>query len=467
MLINGDFERIFYLILPVILGSKRSLLCVLFFAIQLGMKKINSAKMNLLMLVCVVVGNMMGSGIFMLPANLAAIGSISIFGWFVTLIGILPLALIFAKLALVRTRSGGPCVYALDAFGSFIGFQSTYVYWIAAWVGNIGIAVAAIGYLSYFFPILAYPWFGCLAAIAVIWFFTLINLRGARTVGSVQIGTTICMLLPLVFIVLFGWFWFHPVYFVGAFNVSGKSDLHAISVASGLTMWSFIGLESALVSADSVENPKRNIPLATILGIAIAALIYIIASSVIIGVVPNSVLAHSNAPFSAAISQCLGKWAGWLTSICAMIACFGTLNGWTLVVTRLSKAAADNGLFPKLFGKTNKYNVPAQGLLIISALITVVLLFTVSSSINKQFQIIISTTTVLTLVSYLYAALASSFLLDKAGLKKSSRYGYNICVAIVSLYIIWTFLGVNLHVLIYGAIILLSSVFFYFKLKNK
>jgi len=241
------------------------------------MSKTDKNKMGLISLTAMVAGNMMGSGIFILPANLAQIGSISIWGWLLTSFGAISLALIFATLGMLNPKAGGPYAYVKEGYGDYLGFQTVYIYWLAAWIGNIAITLVSVGYLSYFFPLLKDPWIGCITSIIIIWFFTFANACGPKIIGKLQIVSTSAMLFPITGITVVGCFWFSPHLFMSAYNVSGHSELSAISSSASLTLWAFLGLESAAVSASVVENPKRNIPLATLLGVILAALTYILS----------------------------------------------------------------------------------------------------------------------------------------------------------------------------------------------
>ncbi|MBS0352084.1 MAG: amino acid permease [Proteobacteria bacterium] len=415
-------------------------------------------KIRLLPLTAIVTGNMMGSGIFMLPANLAQIGSISILGWLLTAIGSVLLALVFSGLGLLAPKPGGPYAYVKDGYGDYLGFQTVYAYWLAAWIGNIAIAIVSVGYLSYFFSFMNTSWIKCLAAIAIIWFFTIANSLGAKFVGKVQTFTTATMLIPILGFALFGWLRFNSEIFKGAFNVSGQSDWSALSSAASLTLWSFIGVESASVTAGEIENPQRNIPLATLLGVILAAGAYILSTIVIMGIVPNADLAHSESPFALAADYIFGPIGGKLVSICAIIACLGSLAGWTLLVGQSAKAAADDKLFPKIFSKTNQYKAPFAGLLLVACLMTVILLLTVAPSLSKQFEIIGLITVFLSLLPYLYSAGSAIIIGYRMGLKKSHYTYFAIISLLAVIYSIWTISSIGQGILYYGILTLLLSI---------
>mgnify|MGYP000286798013 CR=1 FL=1 len=310
----------------------------------------NSNKIGVVAATLMVAGNMMGSGVFMLPANLAAIGGVAVFGWIVTCIGAIALALTFAKLSSIDPAAGGPYAYTRQAFGDYMGYQTNLVYWLANVVGNVGLAVAGLGYLTTFFPSLKDPLIMALAQIGVIWFFTYANILGPNIVGRIQGMTTTVALLPIVGMAVFGWFWFsHDTYMAG-WNVTGESNLTALGMTLNFTLWAFIGVESASVSTAVVKDPARNVPIATVVGVLLAAVCYILSSSAIMGIIPNKELIASSAPFSDAVSMALGPVAGNIVALCAAVGCLGSLGGWTLLVgqTVLCAPFAYLSVLPKL-----------------------------------------------------------------------------------------------------------------------
>ncbi|BFO11942.1 hypothetical protein GGER_44520 [Serratia rubidaea] len=276
-------------------------------------------KMGLVSLTLVTASNMMGSGVFMLPTNLAGIGSISLYGWVITIIGVVALALVFAKNSLVTPRNGGIIAYANDAFGPFIGFQTTICYWISAWVGNVALLVAGVGYLSYFFPLLHNPLASSITAIVILWGFIALASLGANVAGRSQSFTAGCMLVVVLGIGFIGWFWFKPALFSEVYNSTGGSDVSAIFSAASLALWGFLGVESAVVSTGQVEKPESTVPKATVLGLLIAAVCYVSSCTVIMGLVPHQALVGSAAPFADAARYMFGAMAGRLSPRSALL----------------------------------------------------------------------------------------------------------------------------------------------------
>lgn len=367
-------------------------------------------KIGLIPATLMVAGNMMGSGVFMLPANLAAIGSIAIWGWIVTLVGAVALALVFSKLAQIQSVAGGPYGYAKNAFGDYMGYQTNLVYWLANVVGNVGLAVAGIGYLTMFFPSLKDPLVSALAQIGIIWLFTYANILGPKTVGRVQGVTTIFALFPIIGMAIFGWFWFNADTYMAGWNVSGENDISAIGMTLNFTLWAFIGVETASVSQAVVKNPTRNVPIATVAGVIIAAICYVLSSSAVMGIIPNKELIVSSAPFSQAVAVALGDTAGKIVALCAAIGCLGSLAGWTLLTGQTAQAAANDGLFGNVFARTNDKGVPSAGLAIVAGIMTVQVLATMSPTASEQFGKIASIAVIMTLLPYLYSSVALKIL---------------------------------------------------------
>jgi len=332
--------------------------------------------MSLMQATMLVAGNMIGTGIFLLPVNLAQVGSISIYGWIIATAGAAALGLVFARLGQIDPQQGGPYAYARDFLGPFAGFQTNYIYWFGNWVGNIAIAVAAVGYLAELVPHIDGPPASTIVTALVIWLLTWVNIRGPRLVGLLEAWTMTLALIPIIGIALLGWFWFKPEIFHASWNVSGESDWSAISRAASMVLWAYMGIESAAVSAGVIENPKRNIPLATIIGLVLAAVVYILSSSVIMGIMPAEELKNSHAPFAEVARIAIGPVAAIVISVCAVLKSIGSLGGWMLLVGQSAKAAADDGMFPKVFGTLNEHGVPRSGLVIVSVLMTLVLFAT-------------------------------------------------------------------------------------------
>lgn len=419
-----------------------------------------SNKIGLAPAIFMVAGNMMGSGVFMLPANLAGIGSIAILGWLVTVVGSIALALVFAKHASLDPAAGGPYAYTRKAFGDYMGYQTNLVYWLANVVGNVGLAVAGLGYLSTFFPALKDPLVMALSQITIIWLLTYANMLGPKVVGRIQSFTTTLTLFPILGVALLGWFWFNADTFTAAWNVSGESSMTAIGMTLNFTLWAFIGVESASVSAAVVKNPARNVPIATVTGVILAAVCYILSSSAIMGIIPNKELIASSAPFADAVRIALGPTAANLVALCAAIGCLGSLGGWTLLVGQTAQAAADDGLFGKVFAKVNAKGVPSAGLAIVAGLMTLQVLATASPTASEQFGKIASIAVILTLLPYIYSSVALKVL----GYKKMPHgqyLFYTIAGLAAAVYCLAAMVGSDANMTRWALMFVITTIVFY------
>lgn len=417
-------------------------------------------KIGLLAATLMVAGNMMGSGVFMLPANLAATGGIALYGWLITCVGAVALGLVFAKLGAIAPMAGGPYAYARASFGDYMGYQTNLIYWLANVLGNTALVVAGLGYLSGFFPALTNPLVSAGAQIALVWFFVYANILGPNAVGKLQSFTTSFALLPIVGMALFGWFWFSTDTYSEGWNVSGQGSLSAIGATLTFTLWAFIGVETASVSAGVVENPKRNIPIATMAGVIIAGVCYVLSSTVIMGMIPNKELVASSAPFALAARMALGDTAANIVAICAAIGCLGSLAGWTLLVGQTAKAAADDGLFPNIFAKVNAKGVPSLGLAIVATIMTVQIIATMSPTASEQFGKIASVAVIMTLLPYIYSAIAVK-VLGYQKLPPREYAIYTIIALVAAVYSLWAMVGSDANQTRWALIFVVSTIVFY------
>ena len=353
-----------------------------------------------------VAGNMIGSGIYLLPVTLAATGSMTIVGWVIAAAGALLLAAVFARVAVLCLSPGRTLADAVrDRFGPFAAYVWSLLYWLCAFIGNIAVALAVVGYAAWFVPALARPALSVAATIAVLWLLTLANLYGARVVTQIEALTLVVGLLPVLAVAIFGWWWFSPNIFAGSWNVSGLSAWSAIPASLVLIFWAFTGLESAAMASAVVANPARDIPIATVGGTAIAALVYIAACTVLSGITPAAEMATQTAPFASAVGKALGAGtvggiAAGLVALCAMFKSAGTLGGWLLVTAETARTGARAGLFPRHLAE-DIGRVPRRALLVMAALLTVLTLATASPTLGRQFGVLINVSVLFCLFAYL------------------------------------------------------------------
>ena len=414
-----------------------------------------------------VVGNMTGSGIFLLPAALALYGGISIFGWMFTVAGTILLALVFSRLSRLITKAGGPYTYSREGFGDFAGFLVAWGYWLSIWTGNAAISVAGVGYLSVFIPSLKEnQLLSAFVAVGAIWLFTFVNTLSIKKVGQVQLVTTIIKILPLLLLGTFGFLYFNKAHF-SPFNLSEASNFDAVTATAALALWAFLGLESATIPSDKVKNPGKTISMATITGITIAALLYISSTIGVMGIIAPADLQQSAAPFADAAQKIWGSWAGRLVAAGAAIACFGALNGWILLQGQLPMAAARDKLFPPSFKKVSKKGVPVIGLIIASVLASFLVSVNYTKGLVKMFSFIIMLSTLSCLLPYLFSSLSEILLY----LRKKKNYNKKrlLTASLISipafLYSLWAITGLEYEVLFWGAILLTAGIPFYVYIK--
>ena len=424
--------------------------------------KEKTQKIGLITATSLVVGNMIGAGIFLLPASLASFGSISLIGWLFTATGALILAKIFGNMSRILPNiSGGPYAYSKAGFGDFIGFLVAWGYWISIWVSNAALVTAFISALSVFFPVLETNSILAVSiGLGIIWFLTWINNRGVSASGKFQVVTTILKLTPLVFIILLGVFYFDVNNFP-SFNVTGNSSWVALSGAATLTLYAFLGIESASVPAESVENPGKIIPRATMLGTIIATLVYILGTVVLFGILPVDSLRNSPAPFADAGKIIGGEYAGYFVAAGAAIAALGCLNGWILLSGQLPMATAKDNMFPKVFKRENKNGAPYLGLVIGSLLTSLVLLMNYTKGLVDQFTFIANLVVFTALVPYLFVAAAYIIVIIEKKLHFNNAFKTFSLGTLGATYSIWAIFGAGSDTVFYGFLLLLAGIPFY------
>jgi APA family basic amino acid/polyamine antiporter len=418
--------------------------------------------------VALVVGNMIGSGVFLLPASLAPYGGLSLVGWGISAGGSIALALVFARLARAQPAAGGPYAYTRAAFGDLVGFLTGWGYWISVWCTNAALAVAFVGYLDPFAPALVRDKTSAAAlAVAAIWLFTLVNARGVRSAGRVQVVTTVLKALPLVFVGLVGLAYVGP----GTFQVatSGTPVTADVMAVITLTLWAFLGLECATIPAGAVRNANRVIPRATIVGTVIAAVVYIVSTVGVMSLVPSASLATSTAPFADAAQRIGGTTAAAVIALGAAISCLGALNGWTLMVGQLPMAIAADGLFPSFFARRSTRGTPVIGLVIGAVLATMLVMvdwvqWRIAGGEGRDlvtlFTQMILLATLSTLVPYFFCSLSVVLARGAAAPTNVSRIGHGarLIAAAGLLYAIVAIVGAGTEVLLWGLALLAAGV---------
>ena len=407
--------------------------------------------------VSLVMGNMIGSGVFLLPAALAPYGGLSFAGWLVSAGGATLLALVFARLARAAPAAGGPYAYTRQAFGDLAGFLVAWGYWISIWCGTAAIAVAFVGYLDPFFPgVVRTPVLAALAAIGTVWLLTGVNIRGVAAAGAVQLATTILKVLPLAFVGIGGLALFEPAHFAAPGATTGGLGT-AVTATATLTLWAFLGLECATIPAGEVRDPHRTIPRATIIGTLLAAAIYIVSTAGVMSLVSPAVLAGSTAPFADAARALAGDGAAVLVAAGAAISCFGALNGWILIVGQLTKATAEDGLFPRVFARTSSRGTPAHGMVIAGVLTSTLIAMNYSQGLVELFTFFILLATLATLVPYVFCSVAA-LVLHRRTAGRGLPAGAAVIAGLAFAYSMWAIGGAGADVVYWGFLLLLAGL---------
>ncbi|HCK06048.1 MAG: amino acid permease [Bacteroidetes bacterium] len=409
-----------------------------------------------------VTGNMIGSGIFLLPATLASFGGIGLMGWLYSAMGALLFTLVFRQLSQRLPETiGGPYAYVKLMLGDFWGFLVGWGYWVSIWCTNAAIAVAFVGYLSVFLPEINSNTplaIGC--GLGAIWALSAVNSFSIRTVAWVQKITTVLKLLPILAIGFIGIFYIDWS-LINFDNLSGQSDFQAISAVTTLTLFAFLGLESATVASGRTKNAAKTVGRAGMIALGITGVTYILSSVAIFGILPPEVLKDSSAPFADAASVFWGEKAKYIVAAGAIAATLGALNGWLLIQGQIPMASAQDGLFPKIFARVNRHGAPIIGIVISSVLASTVLTFRFSEQLAQVFGFMMNLSTLSVLTPYLMTIISLLLLLKRDPTPNRMMQG----VSYLSIaFCLWIIYGCGLEVVAYGGLLVLAGIFIYFTL---
>lgn len=421
-------------------------------------------KIGIVKTTSLVAGNMIGSGVLLAPAILAPYGSMSIVGWILTTIGALALALAFSYLSRWIPQSGGPYTFVRHVFGDFVGFQMAWGYWISTWCGSVSLLVGALQYMSIFFPQLTNsPAISMSFGVLVVILFTAINLKGIKESMLFEVIIVVIKVLPLVLVAFIG------IFYVDIANIQPikRIDFTSLGEMATTLLWAFIGLESATIPLGNVDNPRKNIPIATVSGVLLTAFVYICGAIVISGVIPHAELLASQAPYVDAAGKICGKYGALFMAITGIIGIYGSLNGWIFIQGEVPASAAKEGLFPKYFMKTNKFGAP-NGVLIGSVLMVAVFLLTYQPSFVEHVKLLIEVSVLAMLLPYFYSAVAFCYLalLKKRELTKNEKVLLVIIGFISILYTFAAIFGSGEKMVFISTIMFLISVPFYCLIKE-
>lgn len=412
-------------------------------------------KMNVVQLTFIVTVNMMGSGIIMLPSNMAQVGAISLLSWLVTAVGSMAIAYGFAQAGVFNQRAGGMAAYAEDAYGKDGYFQVFFLYFLSLAIANVAVASTALGYLAPFFPVLtSTPVVSCMGVIGLLWLTTVANFGGPKLTGRIGSVTVWGVILPVGFIAVAGWFWFSKETFTAAWNPQGLNLWEGMGSSISLTLWAFLGMESAAQNCSAVENPKRDVPLASMFGTLGAAVIYILSTTVIQGIVPNAELASSTGPFGLAFAQMFNPTVGQIVMALAAMACVGSLLGWQFTLAQTAKDAADSNMFPGIFSKTSKLGAPIIGMIIMGVVQTLMAFSTISPNLSEQFAALVNLAVVTNVVPYIIALSALFVIMRGAGVSKGVYIRNSVVAVIAMLYSIYALYASGFEAVMGGMLVM-------------
>src|SRR5271166_1023849 len=385
--------------------------------------------------IALVMGSIIGVGIFNLPTSLGAYGPITLVSMALTTVGAIALALMFASLSRRLPADGGPYAYARVAFGNRIGFFNAWSYWITAWAGNAAIAVGWVLYVEEFINKGHNKLFTVLLVLVGLWIPAVINLTGVKNMGSVQMWTTILKFAALAFMSTVGLFYIKSANYT-PWNISGGSAVSAIGGGMAIALFSYLGVEVASVAAGKVRDPDRNVPKSTVFGTLATAVVYMLSLTAVFGILPSDKLAKSDAPFTAAVNAMFGgTWAGYVMAAVVIISGFGALNGWTMICAEMPLAAAKDGLFPDRFKHISKSGVPAFGIIASTVLASVAMAINyLGSSGATVFTTLVLMTGITSAIPYGFSALAQiKWRLADNRAMNTPRFARDMVVAVLAL----------------------------------
>jgi arginine:agmatine antiporter len=344
---------------------------------------------------------MMGSGVYLLPASLAVVGSSSVIAWVIAIGAALLFAAVFASLT--GRGQGGSFVHRIeDAFGARAGFMAAAFYWMQGVLGNVALALAVTGYAGAIFPTLREPSAMLTTTLSVLALFTLLSLYGPRLIARLEGWTLALGLIPVLGAATIGWFWFDPRVFADSWNMTDAPVSAHLPSTVVMILWAFLGLESASLAASMVRDPAKTVPRATMLGVLGAALIYLSACTMITGIIPAETLQNSTAPFADMTVSLFGAGMGVAVAICAALRTSGALGGWMLVTAESGRLALD----VRKPGRPDSVQPSRTNILVNSSLLFAIALLMSSASLAEQFTAVINAAVILMLCTYALAAAA-------------------------------------------------------------
>ncbi len=420
-----------------------------------------------------VTGSIIGTGVFAMPAVLAEAGTSSLITLAVIAVGAMLLAVLFGQLTRrVPSSNGGLYAYARHEFGDFAGYLTGWTYWIQAWAGNAAIVAAWVLYVDALFGIgHPSPWANWGIALLGLWVPAAVNLSGVKQMAWFQNLTVVLKFLPLLFVGIAGWFFVSAANF-GPFNASGGSLYSAIGIAAGVALFSFIGVEVAAITAKRVRSPRRNVGRASVLGTGASAILYLLVSAAVMGLVPHHTLAGNPAPFVPAFQAIFthGAWAGKLVAALAVASGIGALNGWTLVTAEVSRAVADDGLFPRFFSWADRKDTAWFGIVLAALLPSLLMLWSYNTAVGLTvFTDLVALTVVTVAIPYLFSACAQlSYLVSGRRAVHGWQLARDLAIAGAgTLFAMWVTFAAGWAAVYQAMILVLGGVIIYAVVKGR
>ena len=413
----------------------------------------NNSKMSVTQLTLLTALNMMGSGIIMLPTKLAQVGTFSVVSWLVTATGSTAMAYAFAKCGMFSKNKGGMGGYAEYVFGKAGSFMANYTYSVSLLIANIAIALSAVGYGVAFVGAELSPVETCIATIATLWICTVLNFKGASITGLISNFTCWGVIIPIAFISTCGWFWFSGDMYVNSWNPHNIPVFDAVSASISMTLWAFLGLESACANSEAVENPEKNVPRAVMAATIGVAVIYIASTNVAAGIVENEALVNSTAPFGLVFSTILGGWAGKLVMGLMVLSCSGSLLSWQFTIARVFKSSADEGYFPHWFSIVTKDDAPVVGMTIITVIQSLMSLMTISPSLYKQFNTLVDLAVVTNIMPYLLSMGAVAVMMKREKCPANQVGVIKFAAMVGSIYSLYALYAAGFEAMMYGSLV--------------
>jgi APA family basic amino acid/polyamine antiporter len=390
-----------------------------------------------------VVGNMVGAGIFLLPAPMAAFGVAALQAWGLSCLAALALAFVMARLSRRMGGDGGPILFTYRAFGSRVGTLVAWCYWLSLVIGNAAVAVALAGYVARFFPAVGLcSWAPVLLACSCIWLLTGINARSTYDAGRLQLVSTVLKLIPLIVLVLAALPHLEMSYMLAA--PRREVDLPTLGTLAAVAFWAFVGLESATVSRGVIDRPERTIPRATVIGTLIACVLYMLVMTVALATTPASLLVESSSPLSVVALRVMGPRGETVVSLAGIMCMFSALNGFILITGYLGQAAAVRGMFPAAMGRVSgPMHTPRNGLVVAAVVSSVVVVVSAKESLFDEFALLCALATAAMVVPYVMSCLAEPVLLLRARTVSGLRgLGVAVFNLLVVLCLVWAFVCV-------------------------